>query len=265
MFLANGAYLEKHDIERFRVWHMNVSAAYYAKASKVEVEKKLDLSDVTLICADGIHIEYAIPAIERCKALCNFGAVKLLTSMPTDYPHRVEIEPLTSLSAYSVFMISRIHEYVDTSHMLVVQHDGWILNPDIWDPAWMELDYIGPLFIHKHQTGSSSVGSGGFSFRSRRLMASIASRISRWDGTEESTDRLMKEVGCYEDGAIAWNYRPVVEREGCRFATPEQASRFAQGGNNDPAYHVEKPFGFHGLWENINFETGLVRPPPFGC
>lgn len=251
------------DKQRYTVAHMNVNAAYHNRATGREAVPKIELPNVTLLCGDCVHIEFAIPAIERCKALCNFGAVKLLTSMPTDYEHRVEIMPLNSLSAYSTFMLKYAYQYVDTSHFLVAQHDGWILNPEAWDPAWLELDYIGPLFIHAHETGPRSVGSGGFSLRSKRLMQHVAGMLPPWDGTEATVKAAIAAATCYEDGYIAQVARPTLEAAGFKFGTPEQASRFAQGGNNDPAYHVARPFGFHGLWSNIDHTAGEVSPPPF--
>lgn len=258
-----GETYDDDDVKTYRRFHMNVNNAYYSRAPGRRTEPKLQLPNVTLLCADCVHIDYAIPALERCKALADFGAVKLLTSMPTDYEHRVEILPLNSLSAYSTFMLKHSHEYVDTTHFLVAQHDGWILNPEAWDPAWLGLDYIGPLFIHQHETGPKSVGTGGFSFRSKRLMAAVAKLLPPWDGTEATVKEAIAAATCYEDGYISSVARPILERLGMRFGTPEQAARFAQGGNNDPRYHVEKPFGFHGLWSNIDHATGIVAPPPF--
>ena len=236
---------------------------YQSREIARRAESKLELPSVTLLCGDGIHIEYSIPALERCKALCNFGAVKLLTSMPSDYEHRVEIMPLDSLNAYSTFMLKHAHEYVDTTHFLIAQHDGWILNREAWDPAWLELDYIGPLFIHAHEIGPRSVGTGGFSLRSKKLMEAVSSSLPPWDGSTAGADTAVRQIGAYEDGYIAANYRATLEAAGFRFGTPEQAARFAQGGNNDPAYYVAKPFGFHGLWPSIDHTSGEVSPPPF--
>lgn len=251
------------DKKTYRKFHMNATNAYYNRTPSRRVEPKLELPSVTLFCADCIHIDYAIPSLERCKALCNFGAVRLLTSMPSDYEHAVVIPPLDTLSAYSTFMLKRAHEYVETTHLLVAQHDGWILNPEAWDPAWLELDYIGPLFIHAHVTGPRSVGSGGFSLRSKRLMEHVSAMTPPWDNTTEGGNAHVRQVGAYEDGHISMTMRSQLEAAGFRFGTPEQAGRFAQGGNNDPAYHVAKPFGFHGLWGNIDHAIGEVSPPPF--
>ncbi len=223
----------------------------------------LKLPSVTLFCADCLDTERAIVVLEKCKSLCEFGAVKLLTSLPTDYPHKVEIDPLLSLNAYSIFMLKRAHLYVETDHVLVVQHDGWILNPEAWNPDWLKYDYIGPLFIQKHDIDRYSVGTGGFSFRSKALMEFVDKRVPAWDGSAADTVRVQALLNCYEDGVISRQQRDSLEQAGFKFPSPKEAAQFAQGGNNDPAYHVERPFGFHGLWPNVNRETGIVAPPPF--
>lgn len=255
--------MNEFDKQRFKQWHDKVNN-YYTRAIRKRVSVKLNLPSVTLICADGIHIDYSIPALERCKELCNFGSVKLLTNCDTDYLHRVQIEPLPSLNCYSVFMLKNLIKYVETEHVLVVQHDGWILNPESWDPDWLLLDYVGPLFIHNHVIGSCSVGSGGFSLRSRRLISFVSQNLPEWDGTPAGADLFTARLGSYEDGVISISMRKRLLQEGFLFGTPEQASRFAQGGNNDLTRFYEKPFGFHGLWSNVDHVTGIVQPPPFG-
>lgn len=224
---------------------------------------KLQLPQVTLLCADCLDTERAIAAMERTAAKCDFGAVKFLTSLETDYPHTVKIPHLGTLVDYSVFCLKKLHEYVDTTHMLTVQHDGWVLNQESWNPAWLNYDYIGSLFIHRHEIGPQSVGSGGFSLRSRRLMQRVSESLPPWTGTPENIQQLQQTIGAYEDGFIAIYFRHFFESQGFRYAPPEEAARFSQGGNLDPRFHVRRPFGFHGLWtEVINFDTGEVGPWP---
>ena len=221
---------------------------------------QLDLPTVTLLCADCYDVERVIPVIEHCKSLCNFGAVKLLTSLDTNHPDKVKINPLPSHIAYSVFMLKRAPTYVSTEHALVVQHDGWILNPDAWNPAWLALDYVGPLFIHKHVIQPTSVGSGGFSLRSKKLMDFVNGRLPEWVETPQGTEQMQFMLGSYEDGIISIKHRHELVSAGFKYATPSEAAKFAQGGNCDPAYYVPRPFGFHGLWGNIDLDTGVVGP-----
>lgn len=133
---------------------------------------KLQLPTVTCMIIDCLDVDRAIKVLEHCKSMCDFGDVKLLTSLPTDYSHAVKIMPLQSLIAYSVFMLTRVHEYIDTPNVLIVQRDGWILNLQSFDPAWLELDYIGPLFVQYDK-----VGSGGFSLRSKKIMQEVSETV----------------------------------------------------------------------------------------
>lgn len=210
---------------------------------------KLQLPSVTLICCDCLNAELAGKVLELCKAKADFGAVKLLTSLPIDNPHRVEIMPLKSLVAYSIFMLTELHKYVETDHVLIVQRDGWILNPESFDPAWLDLDYIGPLFVQYDK-----VGSGGFSLRSKRIMEATAKAITPWDGSQEHADIIQKGVGLYEDGFISLS--PF--RHNFKIASLDQAANFGQGGNRNPKYFKEKPFGYHRTWQEIDFVTGRV-------
>lgn len=210
---------------------------------------KLRLPNVTLILCDCLNTDRSIKVLEHCKSRVDFGAVKFLTSLPCDYEHRVEIMPLNSLIAYSIFMLTKVYQYVETEKMLLVQRDGWILNPQSWDNSWNELDYIGGLFMQYNK-----VGSGGFSYRSKALMEYMASITPQWDGTQQEADRIQQKLNCYEDGEICFG----SARNKFKIASLEQAANFSQAGNRDKRYFREYPFGYHRSWQKIDFKTGRV-------
>jgi len=220
---------------------------------------KLDLKDTTLICVDCRDISRTVKVMERCEELVDFGAVKLLTTLETDYHGKVDCPHIASHVMYSIFMLKELYKYVDTKYMLVVQSDGFILNPQSWDNAWKQYDYIGPLFNQW-----DIVGNGGFSFRSKALMQFMATLVPNWDITKEGADDLQSKMSCYEDGAISLNYKELVEMNGFKIAPCEVGARFAQGGNATPHYQFEYPFGFHGCWKRVDLESGYcelgVRP-----
>lgn len=213
--------------------------------------KKLQLPSVTLLCTDCLNAKRAINVLERCKQMADFGAIKLLTSIPVDYEHRVKIMPLNSLVAYSIFMLTKVHEYIDTTHVLIVQRDGWILNPESFNPEWLNLDFIGPIFVQYDK-----VGSGGFSLRKKQLMVDVAESMPKWDGTQKQADEIQETLGYYEDGVICLSNR----LSGLKIANLQQAADFAMGGNRNPEHYRPHPFGYHGTWSNINHETGFVHP-----
>lgn len=40
-------------------------------------------------------------------------------------------------------MVKLLDSYIETPHVLVVQYDGFILNPDAWTDEFLEYDYVG--------------------------------------------------------------------------------------------------------------------------
>lgn len=210
---------------------------------------KLQLPSVTLVLVDCLEVDRSIKVVEHCKRMCDFGAVKFLTSLDTDYEHAVQVVPLKSLIAYSIFCLTRLHEYFDTDFVLVIQRDGFILNPNSWRDEWYGYDFIGGLFMQLDR-----VGSGGFSLRSKRIMQEVSKVVPEWDGTIEHANEIQRGLSMYEDGELsltsfAKQFNIAPNEEGCIFS---------QAGNRNPKYFIEKPFGFHRTFQQIDFTTGIV-------
>jgi len=184
---------------------------------------KINLPSVTLMCIDCVDAQRALSVLEVCQKEINFGSVKLLTSIPIENKYVVKIKPLNSLIAYSIFMMSKCYQYIDTEFVLISQRDGFIINPSSWDDNFLKYDFIGPLFIQYPK-----VGSGGFSLRSKKIMEAISKTIPDWDWTQRGADKIQSGISMYEDGMIS------LSQFGKAFniAPPEVACEFAQGGNN---------------------------------
>ena len=217
---------------------------------------KLQLKDTTLICVDCRDLTRTVPVMLRCEELVDFGAVKLLTRLHTNYDKKIEITNISSHVMYSIFMLKEIYKYIDTKYMLVVQSDGFIINPNSWNDEWKQYDYIGAIFNQW-----DAVGNGGFSFRSKKLMEYMSSLLPSWDITKEDADKLQSSMTCYEDGAISMNYKELIEVNGFKIAPLDVAGKFAAGGNKNDEYFNEYPFGFHGCWRTIDLKTGRVENP----
>ena len=52
-------------------------------------------------------------------------------------------EKIDSIDKFNHYMIYDLHKHVDTSHVLTIHDDGFVINPEKWDPFWLEFDYIG--------------------------------------------------------------------------------------------------------------------------
>jgi len=201
---------------------------------------KLNLPEVTLVCVDCEFVHRSVDVLDHCETMVDFAKTKLFTSLETSREH-IEIrrighgDRVEGLIDYSRFMLNELVPHLDTSHFLVVQHDGWVLNPETWDPAWLQYDYIGPLFLQEDR-----VGSGGFSMRSKKLHEWLHVN-ARFDGQYfNGTDYV------WEDGVIACGLRKKIEAAGFKFPPMEEAARFAYGGNK--THYCPEPFGFHGFY-----------------
>ena len=53
------------------------------------------------------------------------------------------IESLATRDDYSRFVLKSLLRHVDTPHVLVIQWDGYVVNPQAFDPAFLDCDYIG--------------------------------------------------------------------------------------------------------------------------
>jgi tetratricopeptide (TPR) repeat protein len=194
----------------------------------------LALPDVTLCCVDTANHALALRALARSRDQISFARTLFVTDKPLDTAVAQAIEiavipPLASRDAYSDFVLKSLLPQVSTSHVLLVQWDGYVINPAAWDPAFLECDYIGAKWFW-HEDGMR-VGNGGFSLRSRRLLEALQDpAIVRIDA---------------EDTTIGRSFRPLLEREyGIRFGSEALADRFSF----EVSYPVGKPFGFHGLY-----------------
>ncbi|MGH8712541.1 MAG: DUF5672 family protein, partial [Casimicrobiaceae bacterium] len=191
----------------------------------------LDLPGVTLCCVDTANHALAVRALRRSAAGIRFARTLFLTDRPLDEPG-IEVRiiaPLASRDAYSRFVLGSLLDHVDTAHLLLVQWDGYALNPAAWDGAFLDCDYIGAKWFWAPE--GQRVGNGGFSLRSRRLLDAL--RDPRIVLTEA------------EDATIGRAFRTLLERDhAIRFASEAQADAFAF----EAAYPIGLPFGFHGLY-----------------
>jgi hypothetical protein len=195
----------------------------------------LALPSVTLCAATSVNVPATIAALRRCLDQVAFGDCLLFTDAEGVEAPGMTIVPIPrmgSAKAYSDFMLRGLASHVRTTHCLVIQWDGFVLDAERWEPAFLDLDYIGapwPQFGDGHD-----VGNGGFSLRSRKLL----------DACRDPDFR----PGHPEDLAICRDNRALLEtRHGIRFADTIIAERFAFE-RTSPATPT---FGFHGVFNMV--------------
>ncbi|PXA99276.1 hypothetical protein DMC47_04225 [Nostoc sp. 3335mG] len=142
------------------------------------------------------------------------------------------IAPIRSRGAYSRFMLDHLVRHIETGFALVAQWDGYVLDGSRWLDDFMEYDYIGAPWPQFSNGGT--VGNGGFSLRSKRLL--------------EACRGLPMKDGEAEDVVICRNARPALEgSHGLRFAPESVARRFAY----ERTAKQGDEFGFHGVFNMV--------------
>lgn len=204
--------------------------------------EKLKLNNVSLVIADCLNIERAIKAVDICNYYCEFDNVTIFSDIEhkSDYDI-IKIKHIKSKYDYSEFMIYELYKYIKTDFLLVIQWDGYILNPYRWDNDFLNYDYIGsPIKTHKGHYWCDYegcvVGNGGFSLRSTELHKFIA------------TDKRFVYNKIPEDKAICWTNKDLIEGAGFKKAPVELANKFSK---NHKKYQGEE-FGFHGEKSDIS-------------
>lgn len=188
------------------------------------------LNAVTLLCLDTRDPEGAVSGMQRCMAALGFAEAILLTHDQYRCPDpRITvkaIQPLQGIEDYSRFMVKEIGQHFSTTHALVVQWDGFVVNPDCWEDGFLNYDYIGAPWVNSRY----AVGNGGFSLRSRKLVDALQDpEVSSFDP---------------EDYAICDRYHDLlVTRYGIRFAPVSVASRFSC----ETYQPLQPTFGVHGI------------------
>ena len=184
--------------------------------------------DITLVCISDVAKDLTIEAIETCKSYFEFADIKLFTSKFLDYEHAIEINPIKTKEDYNEFILTKLGDYIDTTHFLIIQYDGFIVNPEMWNDEWLELDYIGAPCLSNALTSQN----GGFSLRSTKLIKEV-NLICK--------DKSYKTFA--EDAIIFVHIRGLLGEY--KFATYEQAKKFSS------EFKEMESFGFHSFRSNV--------------
>lgn len=192
----------------------------------------IHLPSIILICVDTLNYGKAVSAIQKSLKQITPAKAVFMTDIPyqSDEFETVIIPTLGSVDDYSKFMLKELYRYIpevkNTSHVLIIQHDGYVLDADQWTDDFLKYSYLGAPWprVDKYR-----IGNGGFSLRSLGLIRMVAQ------------DNFIKPL-TPEDNVIAILYRDYLESKGCIWPPEELAHRFA--------YELIEPrmpsFGFHG-------------------
>jgi hypothetical protein len=195
----------------------------------------LQLPNVTLLVIDTVCHELATRSIAKCVSQADFGDI-LSYSDQCIWDDSIYIKSIVGLAGYQEFLWYSVPwQLLKTSHALVVHWDSWILDANMWLPAYLDYDYVGASFFGGSPDGYN-VGNGGFSLRSKRLMQCLA----------DNREAYPLGYSRPEDFIICREHRRQLEAFGFKWAPENVANVFA--------FDTRKPspdsrhFGFHGLF-----------------
>lgn len=179
----------------------------------------LSLPTVTLItvCTTRDHDE-AAHAMTRSQRGVDFRNVVVLTDRPEAFKsvlrcEIIEIPPFADHKDLCPWFLTESHKVILPligSHLLSIHYDGFLVNPDAWEPEFLDYDYIGaPMW-------GTVNGNGGCTLRSRKLHENLPKL--NIPPTQEA---------CYpSDQKLCLWYRPRLEELGVKWAPIEMAARF---------------------------------------
>lgn len=206
-------------------------AILFLKEYQVDSSMLLSLPDVTLCAVTCINHELTVRAMNKCLEHCSFADVVMLSDRPMKAPFRVEVIPSFSGADYAPFICRNLNKYTRSAYNLLVQYDGYVVEPAAWDSRFLDYDYIGakwPWHAERRRVGNS-----GFCLRSKKLLNIMA-------------EMPLPPTGEFvDDKLVCHTLRDYLEEShGIKIAPDEIADIFAY------ERHVpDRPtFGFHGIF-----------------
>jgi len=231
------------------------------------------MKKITIVLIDGVNPELSYYVLEHCKVslennlrfqmispiLFTFRQPQLerFSITASNLYNPIEIVLINKLSweDYNDFCLYRLNSYIKTDYVLIIQTDGFVVNPSAWTDEFLEYDYVGAPWnrelVERYDktltrldeesrdevlTKGMLCGNGGFSLRSKRLL-------------ELSTKLTEKDVS-NEDVVICNTNRKYLVGQGIKFSSVEVGFKFSVEHTLESGIYeaglYNGSFGFHG-------------------
>lgn len=218
-------------------------------AEDFDEQPKTKLSSVALFILDTINPDGLIHAVKQSTKAFEFGEVLVMTDESHIDKVSKELADVKNLivapafdidskEKYSRFMLEDLAIMFSTSncsHVLIIQADGFIVNPDAWTNDFLKYDYIGAKWWFND---AFNVGNGGFSLRSMKLLQHVA-----------NADFAIKHP---EDEVICRTYGKDLKEAGFKFAPEAIADKFSFEAYAKKSNFYSGSLGFHGYGLNFS-------------
>jgi hypothetical protein len=189
----------------------------------------MNLSQITLVAiTDENKYKDTIKAVDfSCKDI-DFGDINIISNVEQStnkYKH-IKNELVNDLVGYNNICIHGLSELINTEFCLIIQWDGFIINPNLWTNDFLNYDYIGAPW--DHASSKNRVGNGGFSLRSKKFL-DISNTLDynphecEWIYDWQKNYRDIKP----EDWFLCYESYEYMINHNIKFPSPKIASTFA--------------------------------------
>lgn len=217
--------------------------------------------DISITCIDALNYTNTLKALDHTlntfkKTKINISRVYWFSDI--DLPNKIDTEVKwiridrfkKYTNEYNYITLKLIPLNVIDEYNLIIHPDGFAVNSESWDDAFLEYDYIGARW------NNNIIGNGGFCLRSRKLYNALLD-LNVPAFTSDYNQDIINNTENYvidsfgdkvipEDNIICKIYRNQLENSyGIKFAPLELADKFSI------EHHLSSPwlgksFGFHG-------------------
>jgi len=234
----------------------------------------LHLPEITLLSIDCFTPERTLLSAIRSQQWVKFGAWILFTDTSKFHIQHPGLRVIDRKESTKKVTVGNLRPFpvdyeldvnrlpatvLETSHMLFMEWDAGVLNPEGWNERFMEYDYIGAPWPDHTDPGwppcneTNNVGNGGFALKSKRFCV-----LTRTTLDEHPDD---PQAVC-SDAWACRTMRPKFESLGMKYAPEDVAFQFS----TENRIYVNS-FGFHGRvtcalnnWGGA--WLGNIRPKP---
>jgi len=146
----------------------------------------------------------------------------------------IKIPKIKNHHDYNKIILVELGKFLKTEYALIIQYDGFVINAKEFSDFFLKFDYIGAPWPAGMVAGKeATVGNGGFSLRSKKIINSLIKYENIID------------FNVPEDVLICRYLRQILEEnDDINFAPVEVARFFSKEFEVFEKYNT---FGFHGL------------------
>lgn len=209
---------------------------------------KLELKNVTLLSFNCVNPIQSAKALLYSSRHIEFAEMILVCNeKPDRLPEHIKFVKTDSKTHRDscVFTYKELPEIVKSDYCLQIHDDGFVINPHLWNPDWLNYDYIGAPWKNLGQI--NRVGNGGFVLKSNKFI------------------QLTKHIsyrGTHDDTELTNDYYHYFKKCGCTYAPVEVAMKFSlESKIPECEYDINNCFGFHGRGnpETVSVHDGYYQ------